>query len=252
MKRSAPGLVAAGLVLVLATGCAQERGVLSTPVSTGIPSPLPTASLPSRTPSVQETGAPVQVTIIPLGKNNGVEARLPINGYFAAPGMEITFDASSSMGAVDKYEWDLDGNGTYDMTTTGPILKHTYVNEFQGEMSLRVSNMVGSTHVLKTPVHVSTIPAHQLLAPPRNVQVEVLSTVEGVSEIRVTWESDDPAAESWAVAINGFPAGRIEKSARSATVTDIQREEDVLVEVLGLTSDMALGLRAGTTLPASK
>jgi PKD repeat protein len=170
----------------------------------------------------------VQVTIIPLGKNNGVEARLPINGYFAAPGMEITFDASSSMGAVDKYEWDLDGNGTYDMTTTGPILKHTYVNEFEGEMSLRVSNMVGSTHVLKTPVHVSTIPAHQLLAPPRNVQVEVLSTVEGVSEIRVTWESDDPAAESWAVAING------------------------LVEVLGLTSDMALGLRAGTTLPASK
>jgi hypothetical protein len=252
MKRSAPGLAAAGLVLVLATGCAQGQVILSSPVSTEIPSPLPTSSQPSRTPSGQETGSPVQVTIIPLGKNNGVEARLPINGYFARPGMEITFDASSSIGVVDKYEWDLDGNGTYDMTTTGPILKHTYVNEFEGEMILRVSNMVGSTHVLKTPVHVSTIPAHQLLAPPRNVQVEVLSTVEGISEIRVTWESDDPAADSWAVAINGFPAGRVEKSARSVTVTDIQREEDVLVEVLGLTSDMALGLRAGTTLSASK
>jgi hypothetical protein len=54
------------------------------------------------------------------------------------------------------------------------------------------------------------------------------------------------------VAINGFPAGRVEKSARSVTVTDIQRAEDVLVEVLGVTADMALGLRAGTTLPAAK
>jgi hypothetical protein len=76
--------------------------------------------------------------------------------------------------------------------------------------------------------------------------------VDGVSEIKVTWESDDTAADSWAVAINGYPIGRIEKSARSITVTDIERKEDVLVEVFGMTADMAVGLRAGTTLPASK
>lgn len=252
MKANAAGPATAAVVLMLVSGCAQGPGLLSVPTSTGIPSPPGTASQPSPTPSGQGTGSPLQVTVIPLGRNNGVEARLPINGYFAAPGMEITFDASSSLGAVDKYEWDLDGNGSYDATTAGPVLKHTYADEFEGEMILRVSNMVGSTHVLRTPVHVSTTPAHQWLAPPRNVQVEVLSTVDGVSEIGVTWESDDPAADSWAVAINGFPAGRVEKSARSVTVTDIRREEDVLVEVLGLTPDMALGLRAGTTLPAAK
>jgi PKD repeat protein len=253
MKRSALGLASAGLVLVLASGCADASapGIMSTSTAAGIPTPKAAASEPGPTPYSQSTGSPVQVTVIPLGKNNGVEARLPINGYFAAPGMEITFDASSSAGAVDKYEWDLDGDGTYDATTTGPVLKHTYDNEFEGEMFLRVTNMVGSTHVLKTPVHVSTVPSHQLLAPPRNVQVEVLSTIDAVSEIKVTWESDDPAADSWALAINGFPAGRVEKSARSATVTEIQRDEDVLVEVLGLTSDMALGMRAGTTLPAA-
>lgn len=252
MGKDVTGLAAGALVLLLVAGCAQGPGILSAPISTGIPSPPATASGPGPTPSGQGTGSPLQVTVIPLGRNNGVEARLPINGYFGAPGMEFTFDASSSIGAVDKYEWDVDGNGTYDSTTTGPVLKHTYANEFEGEMILRVSNMVGSTHVLKTPVHVSTVPAHQLLAPPRNVQVEVLSTVDGVSEIRVTWESDDPAADSWGVAINGFPAGRVERSARSVTVTDIQRAEDVLVEVLGVTADMALGLRAGATLPAAK
>lgn len=252
MKRSAAKLAAAGCALVLATGCAPGVGIPSAPAGTGIPTPLVTVHQPGPTPSGQQTGSPLQVTVIPLGKNNGVEARLPINGYFAAPGMEITFDASSSIGAVSQYEWDFDGDGSYDVTTSEPIVEHTYAYEFEGEMILRVSNMVGSSHVLKTPVHVSSKPMHQQLAAPRNVQVEVLSTVNGVSEIRVTWESEDPAAGSWAVALNGFPAGRVEKSARSVTVTDIRREADVLVEILGLTQDMALGLRAGTTLPAAK
>jgi PKD repeat protein len=112
--------------------------------------------------------------------------------------MELRFDASSSIGAVDKYEWDLDGDGTYDATTAEPVFRHTYANEFEGEMILRVSNIVGSSHVLRTPVHVSTKPYHQRLAPPTNVQVEVLSTSNGISEIKVTWESDDRAADSWA------------------------------------------------------
>jgi hypothetical protein len=191
------------------------------------------------------------VAVIPLGKNNGVEGRLPINGYYAAPGKEIRFDASSSIGAVDKYEWDYDGDGAYDATTAEPVVRHTYADEFEGEMILRVSNMIGSSHVLKTPVHISTKQFHQQLTPPTNVQVEVLSTSNGISEIKVTWESNDLAAESWAVAINGMPVGRIEKAARSITVTDIERAEDVLVEIFGLTGDMAVGLRAGTTLPAA-
>ncbi|ADX73825.1 hypothetical protein Asphe3_27050 [Pseudarthrobacter phenanthrenivorans Sphe3] len=38
----------------------------------------------------------------------------------------------------------------------------------------------------------------------------------------------------------------------SVTVTDIERKEDVLVEIFGLTGDMAVGLRAGPTVPAAK
>lgn len=76
--------------------------------------------------------------------------------------------------------------------------------------------------------------------------------MNGISTIKVTWESDDPAADSWAVAINGMPVGRIEKTARSVTVTDIQRDEDVSVEIFGLTAGMEVGRRAGTTLPAAK
>ncbi|MBE4718879.1 hypothetical protein DAD99_12190 [Pseudarthrobacter sp. AB1] len=80
--------------------------------------------------------------------------------------------------------------------------------------------------------------------------MEVLSTVGGISVIKVSWESNDPAADSWAIAVNGFPAGRVEKSARSVNVTDIRRDEDVLLEIIGMTAAGALGDRAGTTLPA--
>jgi hypothetical protein len=46
--------------------------------------------------------------------------------------------------------------------------------------------------------------------------------------------------------------GRIEKSVRSVTVTDMQRNKDVLLEIFGITADGRLGDRAGTTLPAAK
>ncbi|VII96425.1 hypothetical protein [Arthrobacter sp. DR-2P] len=238
--------------LALTTGCAQGPGVLSGTITTEALSPPATSTQPGPAPSAQASDSPLQVITIPLGKNSGVEARFPINGYFAAPGMEITFNASKSVGAISTYEWDFDGDGTYDASTTEPVYKHTYWDEFEGELALRVSNPIGSTHVLRIPVHVSTKPFHQQLAPPKNVRAETLSTVNGISEIKVSWESDDLAADSWAIAINGMPVGRIEKAARSTTVTDIQRKEDVLVEVFGVTADMEVGLRAGTTLPAAK
>jgi hypothetical protein len=191
------------------------------------------------------------VTTIPLGGGQGgVEAKLPIDGYSAAPGREITFDASKSEGLIDRYEWDLDGDGTYDQTTTSPVLKHTYEGEFEGEMILRVSDPVGASNVLKTPVHVSSTPLHQQLTPPKNVKAEAVSA-DG-TEVKITWESDDPAADSWAVAVDGFPVGRIEKSARSITVTDIRRSEDVLLEIFGITAAGEVGQRAGTTLLAAK
>lgn len=194
---------------------------------------------------------PREVTTIPLGRRSGVEAELPINGFYAAPGMEITFDASASSGTVTNYEWDLDGDGTYDRSTTAPVLKHTYAQEFDGAMILRVTGVLGDSNTLKTPVHISNTPAHQQLASPVNIKAEVISTSGGISEVRVTWESDDPNADSWGVAINGIPIARFEKAARSAKITDIQRGDDVLFQVFGITKDGAAGDRDGTTLSAA-
>ncbi|WP_370121521.1 PKD domain-containing protein [Arthrobacter sp. MW3 TE3886] len=202
--------------------------------------------------SSQAAGGSLQVNTIPLGGSNlDVEARLPINGYWAVPGQEITYDASSSMGTIGTYEWDLDGDGTFDKTTTSPVLKHVYPATFEGQMILRVSSPLGSTNVLKTPVHIGSVgPWGVRPARPATVKAEVVSA-DG-THVKLTWESDDPTAASWAVAVNGVPVGRIEKSARSVTVTDIRRGKDVLLEIFGITADGKVGERAGTTLPAAK
>lgn len=260
-------------LLMLATGCAQEPGqatpAVSPPAVSKVPATAPSSSAPADQASAsqgptghappsqsqpgQAAGGALQINTMPLGGSRiAVVARLPINAYWARPGQEINFDASSSEGVIGKYEWDLDGDGTYDMTTRSPVLKHVYARPFEGVMILRVSNPLGSANILKTPVHVGTGPGPGGVrpVPPTNVKAEVVSA-DG-TQVKVTWESNDPTADSWGVAVNGFPAGRVYKSARSVTVTDIQRDKDVLLQVFGITADGAIGDRAETTLPAAK
>ncbi|HSN37943.1 MAG TPA: hypothetical protein VLT34_16475 [Arthrobacter sp.] len=251
--RRRTGWAVAAVLVLTATGCAWAPEQATPSGSQSADSQSLTEALSNTAPaSPGATGqqpGDLRVITLPLGKNGGgVEAKLPINGYFAAPGLEINYDASASVGPISKFEWDLDGDGTYDQTTTTPVLKHTYKTEFEGEMILRVSDPVGNSNILKTPVHVSNTPSHQRLAPPTNVQAEVVSA-DG-TQAKVTWESNDPNAASWAVAVNGFPVGRIEPSARSVTVTDLERDEDVLLEIFGMTAEGAVGHRAGTMLRA--
>jgi PKD repeat protein len=64
----------------------------------------------------------------------------PYSGAVREP---VTFDASSSSAPADaaiaSYEWDFDGDGTYDLTTTLPTASHVYKRPFSGTVGLRVT-----------------------------------------------------------------------------------------------------------------
>lgn len=234
-------IIAAAAVLAVA-GCA------SPPVTSVAGSPGLQDALQG-----QGSGDGLKVTAFEFGdqeKRGGVEAHLPLNGYSAGPGQEITFDATGSTGTITAYDWDLDGDGTFEKTTTDPVLTYTYPGTFDGSMILRVTGAGGATDTLTTSVHVGAYNGPVRVAPPANVRAVVVSA-DG-TEAEITWESDDPAADSWGVAVNGFPVGRTEESARSVTVTDLERDKDVLLEIFGITAAGEVGIRAGTTLPAVK
>jgi PKD repeat protein len=89
--------------------------------------------------------------------NSDSANKRPTASFQAAPanpkvGEAVTFDASASKdpdGTIAKYEWDLDGNGTYETSTgTTAAVTHTYATAETVKVGLRVTDNgagVGST-----------------------------------------------------------------------------------------------------------
>jgi len=54
-----------------------------------------------------------------------------------------------------KYEWDVDQDGVYDVTTDKPFVNYTFTKEFSGLLTLRVTDSSGLTNVATTTLTVS-------------------------------------------------------------------------------------------------
>jgi hypothetical protein len=68
--------------------------------------------------------------------------------YVLKVGQSVTFDGSGSYdpdGSDLKYEWDLDGDGSYEASTTVPEITRTFNFEFDGLVGLKVTDAEGLT-----------------------------------------------------------------------------------------------------------
>lgn len=78
--------------------------------------------------------------------------------YIVKLGDPITFDARgsySSNGEIIKYEWDFNGDGIYDKTTTSGEATETFQAEHWGYMGIRVTDSTGLSSVGSTSFTVS-------------------------------------------------------------------------------------------------
>ena len=78
--------------------------------------------------------------------------------YTVQTGDPVDFDASGSYdpdGSLVSYEWDFDGDGTYDRTTSGPDLSHMYPGLFSGFATLRVTDDDGNSALASVLVNVT-------------------------------------------------------------------------------------------------
>jgi 6-phosphogluconolactonase (cycloisomerase 2 family) len=81
----------------------------------------------------------------------GPVAGLVVTPSPATAGQDVTFDASGSHdaapGSIAGYEWDLDGDGSFETTTAGPTVTHTYAATapVTVPVSVRVTDHVGET-----------------------------------------------------------------------------------------------------------
>jgi len=77
-----------------------------------------------------------------------VNAKLSAEEYSADEGVEIIFDGSESSdsdGDIVLYEWDFDGDGIYNDTSVSSSIAHTYGDDFEGKIFLRVTDNDGLT-----------------------------------------------------------------------------------------------------------
>jgi hypothetical protein len=66
---------------------------------------------------------------------------------------------------IKRYEWDLDGDGTFDRTTTAPQLNTTYRTAGPRNVTVRVTDVFGETSANNTTLRVNAVPEPDLSMP---------------------------------------------------------------------------------------
>ena len=115
--------------------------------------------------------------------------------YFADVGAPVHFSAEGSFDPdadVFSYEWDFDGNGSTDQTTSGPTVDHTYPGAYAGISAVRVVSSDGGEALASTTV---TVQAGGLTPVAPVKPTAAVATVTGPGQVTVTWT---PAASDHA------------------------------------------------------
>ena len=149
-----------------------------------------------------------------------------------------------------KYDWDYDGDGTFEETTTAPVGRHVYTSAMEGIMQVRLTDANGLVANASALLHIGKSPLDGYPTAPVNVTATPVSDAGDVSSVQVTWQSSDPLVYRWALTVDGIPAGLVDAGTRTATMTDVHRGKDVEIGVVGFTEGGGMGLPARVTLPA--
>ena len=180
-------------------------------------------------PALQEALTKIESRPVPL---------LVMNGYHGSTGSNIRFDATPSYSAsstIVQWDWDFNGDGDYEVLDGEPIAEHQYNEVFDGYVQLRVTDADGLVANISAPVNIGP-------PPPLSTQPAESVAVEGAgSTATVTWIAAASPSKAWSLTVDGTHVGLVEPAARSAVITDVERDATVEFGVTPLSSADELG-----------
>ncbi|MDO5747165.1 MAG: vWA domain-containing protein [Actinomycetaceae bacterium] len=171
-------------------------------------------------------------------------AFLPLKDYYVKPGGSVTLDASYSFinGKEAKYEWDLDGDGVYDVTTDIPSLSHVFGDKGDHSVVLRITGSNGTTSTTKAVVHVSDEAADPIgLATVTSLVASVASTdTDSTGTAKIEWKADTHPA-FWMLRVDGKPIGVAPGSELGSLIAELPLGKTLEIALAPVSSDGVIG-----------
>lgn len=148
--------------------------------------------------------------------------------YFADVGDPVHFTAAGSFdpdGELASYEWDFDGDGSVDQTTTAPVVDHTYPAAFSGFAAVRVVAADGGEALATAAV---TVQSGGLTPVAPVTPAAASASVTGPGAVTVTWTpAPNDNADGYTVRLDDTILYRYVEvgSGNSVTITGLDLSE---------------------------
>ena len=175
---------------------------------------------------------------------NRPNAKLKIGEYYADVGQKITFDASDSYvvdGDITKYEWDFDGDGKIDQTTTTPVASHVYNEKFDGIMQVRMSANNDTVSNISAPVKVGIKPNLPVGPGAPQVSAKIIERNDDKTTIRLNWQPVDELSSRWLIRLDDNNLGWAVGEQRQLDITDVDISKTRTITVTGVKADGYVG-----------
>lgn len=197
---------------------------------------------------IVDTGDTEQALFATLAKlEQRPVALLKNQQYRAEVGQQITFDASDSYvedAEITQYDWDFDGDGTYELQTTLPVARHIYGQLFDGSMQVRLTASNGTIASASATVKIGTYVAPLVPAAPTGLAI----TQDNGNSVVISWQAEDALVDSWIVSSDGIAIGKIPATTTVVTIGDLKRSEAISIEVSGMMADGTVGAYASVVV----
>lgn len=174
-------------------------------------------------------------------------AQLRSTDYQAEPGDQLTFDASNTIAYNDSiilYEWDFDGDDTFEQQRHSPTTQYVYDADFNGEASVRITTQSGLTDTATAHVKIGNIAPTQAPAAAQRLAVRWGEN----NSAHLSWQKADTLANRWLVLLNDFPLGYVARDQLFLNVADMQPNQDNTFTVQAVTADETRSRAATVTL----
>ncbi|MCO6394011.1 MULTISPECIES: PKD domain-containing protein [Corynebacterium] len=160
-------------------------------------------------------------------------AKLPQKDYSGQPNTEFAFDAGlysySPASEIVRFDYDFDGDGTWDVTDAGEIGTHIYNKVGDYQMQVRVTDANGLIGSHSVPVHIGTETPKP--APIGSID---LATIDNGNSAKLEWASTAEPNYGWLISSNSVPLAYTASDLREITITDLDRRYPVDLRVTAI------------------